>query len=46
MPSWNVLFDSVQPVNAIENQKKSILKIWLVILKEIALYTSLVGNKK
>ena len=22
MPSWNVLFDSVQPVNAIENQKK------------------------
>ena len=26
MPSWNVLFDSVQPVNAIENQKKVYFK--------------------
>lgn len=26
MPSWNEIFDSVQPVNAIENQKKKFFK--------------------
>ncbi len=26
MPSWNNLFDSIQPVNAIENQKKKLFK--------------------
>lgn len=26
MPSWNVIFDSVQPMNAVENQKKKFFK--------------------
>ena len=45
MPSWNKIFDSIQPTNAVEEQKRSTLRNCKKLPGETMLFISRAGSR-